>query len=109
MRGPSEAAAQVLQGPIRQAPHGVLGSIQIGGDGPERIPGKEVALRQQMTVPLHRVVLDKPIPTGARFALTAQVWYYDSDAQGRAIGTDGGRHGRVTGTFFHAIARRESE
>jgi cobyrinic acid a,c-diamide synthase len=32
-----------------------------------------------------------------------------ADAQGRAIGTDGGRRGRVTGTFFHAIARRESE
>jgi cobyrinic acid a,c-diamide synthase len=30
-----------------------------------------------------------------------------ADAQGRAIGTDGGRRGRVTGTFFHAIARRE--
>jgi hypothetical protein len=45
--------------------------------------GKEVALRQQMTVPLNRVVLDDPIPTGARFAVTAQVWYYDSDAQGR--------------------------
>jgi hypothetical protein len=46
-------------------------------------PGKEVALRQQMAVPISRVVLDGPIPTGARFALTAQVWYYDSDAQGR--------------------------
>jgi cobyrinic acid a,c-diamide synthase len=32
-----------------------------------------------------------------------------ADAQGRAIGTDGGRRGRVTGTFFHAIARRETE
>jgi cobyrinic acid a,c-diamide synthase len=32
-----------------------------------------------------------------------------ADAQGRAIGTDGGRRGRVTGTFFHAIARKESE
>jgi cobyrinic acid a,c-diamide synthase len=32
-----------------------------------------------------------------------------ADAQGRAIGTDGGRRGRVTGTFFHAIARREIE
>jgi hypothetical protein len=46
-------------------------------------PGKEVALRQQMTVPLNRVVLNKPIPAGARFTLTVQVWYYDSDAQGR--------------------------
>jgi cobyrinic acid a,c-diamide synthase len=32
-----------------------------------------------------------------------------ADAQGRTIGTDGGRRGRVTGTFFHAIARRETE
>jgi cobyrinic acid a,c-diamide synthase len=32
-----------------------------------------------------------------------------ADAQGRAIGTDGGRRGRVTGTFFHAIARQQSE
>jgi cobyrinic acid a,c-diamide synthase len=28
-----------------------------------------------------------------------------ADAQGRSVGTDGGRRGRVTGTFFHAIAR----
>jgi len=26
------------------------------------------------------------------------------DAAGRAIGPSGGRRGRVTGTFFHAIA-----
>jgi cobyrinic acid a,c-diamide synthase len=32
-----------------------------------------------------------------------------ADAQGRAIGTDGGRRGRVTGTFFHAIASRGIE
>src|SRR6266511_3759285 len=30
-----------------------------------------------------------------------------TDARGRAVGTDGGRRGRVTGTFFHAIARKE--
>jgi len=30
-----------------------------------------------------------------------------TDAQGRVVGTDGGRRGRVTGTFFHAIARKE--
>jgi cobyrinic acid a,c-diamide synthase len=30
-----------------------------------------------------------------------------TDAQGRAVGADGGRRGRVTGTFFHAIARKE--
>jgi cobyrinic acid a,c-diamide synthase len=27
-----------------------------------------------------------------------------ADAQGRALGSAGGRRGRVTGTFFHAIA-----
>jgi cobyrinic acid a,c-diamide synthase len=32
-----------------------------------------------------------------------------ADAQGRAIGSAGGRRGWVTGTFFHAIARREIE
>src|SRR5438067_2207566 len=47
-------------------------------------PGKEVPLRQQMTVPLNRVVLEGRVPAGARFTLTAQVWYYDSDAQGRS-------------------------
>jgi hypothetical protein len=45
--------------------------------------GKEVALRQQMTVPLNRVVLDGKVPEGARFTVSAEVWYYDSDAQGR--------------------------
>jgi hypothetical protein len=60
-------------------------------------PGKEVALRQQMTVPVNRVVLDDPIPPGARFTLTAQVWYYDSDAQGRAA-VSTGLKGPVKGT-----------
>jgi hypothetical protein len=46
-------------------------------------PGKEVPLRQQMSLPLNHVTLDGPIPAGARFTLTVQVWYYDSDAQGR--------------------------
>jgi cobyrinic acid a,c-diamide synthase len=32
-----------------------------------------------------------------------------ADAQGRSVGTGGGRRGRVTGTFFHAIARKEME
>jgi hypothetical protein len=54
-------------------------------------PGKEVALRQQMTVPLNRVVLNKPLPTGARFTMTVQVWYYDSDAQGRPNSSAGVR------------------
>ena len=30
-----------------------------------------------------------------------------TDAQGQAVGLDGGRRARVTGTFFHAIARKE--
>jgi cobyrinic acid a,c-diamide synthase len=29
------------------------------------------------------------------------------DAEGTALGPSGGRRGRVTGTFFHAIAREE--
>ncbi len=32
-----------------------------------------------------------------------------ADAQGRSVGTAGGRRGLVTGTFFHAIARKEME
>jgi len=32
-----------------------------------------------------------------------------ADAQGRSVGTAGGRRGFVTGTFFHAIARKEME
>ena len=31
-----------------------------------------------------------------------------SDAQGRVLGTSGGRRGRVSGTFFHAIAAEDS-
>src|SRR5215831_13657124 len=62
----------------------VAEKLRLGYPKLEYRSGKEVALRQQMTVPLNRVVLDGPIPAGARFALTAQVWYYDSDAQGRA-------------------------
>jgi len=30
-----------------------------------------------------------------------------ADAQGRSVGTAGGRRGHVTGTFFHAIAHKE--
>jgi cobyrinic acid a,c-diamide synthase len=30
-----------------------------------------------------------------------------ADAEGRALGMTGGRHGRVSGTFFHAIAMTE--
>ena len=32
-----------------------------------------------------------------------------ADAQGRSVGTAGGRRGHVTGTFFHAIAHKEME
>ena len=32
-----------------------------------------------------------------------------ADAQGRSVGVAGGRRGFVTGTFFHAIARKEME
>jgi hypothetical protein len=59
--------------------------------------GKEVALRGQMTVPLNRVLLDGPIPADARFALTVQVWYCDSDAQGRP-NTHAGVKGPVKAT-----------
>jgi hypothetical protein len=58
--------------------------LELGYPRLEYRPGKEVALRQQMTVPLNRIQLDGPIPLGAQFTLTAQVWYCDSDAQGRA-------------------------
>jgi hypothetical protein len=61
----------------------VAEKLRLGYPKLEYRSGKEVALRQQMTVPLTRVVLKDPIPPGARFALTVQVWYYDSDAQGR--------------------------
>jgi hypothetical protein len=57
--------------------------LKLGYPKLEYRPGKEVALRQQMTVPLNRVVLDGPMPPGARFTLSVQVWYYDSDSQGR--------------------------
>jgi hypothetical protein len=60
-------------------------------------PGKEVALRQQMAVPLNRVVLDDPVPAGTRFILTVHVWYYDSDAQGRP-NVNAGLKGPVSAT-----------
>jgi hypothetical protein len=66
-------------------------------------PGKEVALRGQMAVPISRVALDGPIPAGARFALTAQVWYYDSDAQGRPNGGAGVK-GPVKATSLLTLA-----
>jgi formylglycine-generating enzyme required for sulfatase activity len=57
--------------------------LKLGYPRFEYKPGKEVPLRQEMGVPLSRVVLDGPVPTGARFTVTTQVWYFDSDAQGR--------------------------
>jgi len=58
-------------------------------------PGKEVALRQQMSVPINRCVLEGKVPGGAAFGLTVQVWYLDSDAQGRP-NTSAGVKGPVT-------------
>src|SRR2546423_3542631 len=71
--------------PVASAGEGerIAAKLALGYPKLEYRPGKEVALRQQMTVPVSRVVLDGPAPAGAVFALTAQVWYYDSDAQGR--------------------------
>src|SRR5262249_30108674 len=69
--------------PLQGETYRVAEKLRLGYPKLEYRSGKEVALRQQMTVPLNRVVLEEPIPTGARFALTVQVWYYDSDAQGR--------------------------
>jgi hypothetical protein len=66
-------------------------------------PGKEVPLRQQMTVPLNRVVLEGRVPAGARFTLTAQVWYYDSDAQGRS-NAGAGVKGPVRATSVLALS-----
>src|SRR5262249_10877874 len=69
-------------------------------------PGKEVALRQQMTVPLNRVVLEGKIPPGARFTMTVEVWYYDSDAQGRP-NTSLGVQGPVKHTSVLLLASPE--
>jgi hypothetical protein len=65
--------------------------------------GKEVPLRQQMSLPLNRVSLEGPIPPSARFTLTIQVWYFDSDAQGRA-NTSGGLKGPVKATVVLTAA-----
>jgi hypothetical protein len=73
--------------------------LKLGYPRLEYRAGKEVALRQQMSVPLNRVVLDAPVPSEARFTLTVQVWYFDSDAQGRpnnAIGVKGPVQATVT-------------
>jgi hypothetical protein len=69
--------------PLQGETYRVAERLRLGYPKLEYRSGKEVALRQQMTVPLNRVVLEEPIPAGARFALAVQVWYYDSDAQGR--------------------------
>src|SRR6516165_2160576 len=73
------------EGDVKQ----IAAKLALGYPKLEYRPGKEVALRQQMAVPISRIVLDGPVPAGARFALTANVWYYDSDAQGRPNGGAG--------------------
>jgi hypothetical protein len=69
----------------------VADKLKLGYPKLEYRSGKEVALRQQMTVPLNRVVLDGPLPAGARFTMTVQVWYFDSDGQGRPNASAGVR------------------
>jgi cobyrinic acid a,c-diamide synthase len=67
-----------------------------------------------------RLLADSPLGTagavlrGHEFHYAALVSHGDdapllalADGQGQEIGTAGGRRGHVTGTFFHAIARRE--
>jgi hypothetical protein len=81
----------------------IAAKLALGYPKLEYRPGKEVALRQQMTVPVSRVVLDGPVPAGARFTLTAQVWYFDSDAQGRPNGGSGAR-GPVKSTSVLTLA-----
>src|SRR5919204_3538555 len=87
------SSTQAHQGEV----YAIAQKLKLGYPKLEYRAGKEVALRQQMTVPLNRVVLDSPVPAGARFALTAQVWFYDSDAQGRP-NTGAGLKGPVKGT-----------
>jgi hypothetical protein len=86
------SSTQANQGEVHQ----IAQRLKLGYPKLEYRAGKEVALRQQMTVPLNRILLDHPIPSGARFALTVQVWYYDSDAQGRA-NLDAGLKGPAKG------------
>src|SRR5919206_2944512 len=73
------SSTQAHQGEV----YAIAQRLKLGYPGLEYRAGKEVALRQQMTVPLNRVRLEERVPAGARFTLTVQVWYYDSDAQGR--------------------------
>jgi hypothetical protein len=87
------SSPQLQPGVIHQAAE----KLRAGYPRLEYRAGKEVPLRQQMSVPLNRVVLDDPIPAHARFALTVQVWYYDSDAQGRPH-TGGGLKGPAKAT-----------
>jgi hypothetical protein len=61
----------------------VADKLRLGYPSLEYRPGKEVALRQQMTVPINRVVLEGKVAAGVAFTMTVQVWYLDSDAQGR--------------------------
>src|SRR5262249_10333448 len=84
----------------------IAGRLKFGYPKLDYRPGKEVALRQQMTVPLNRVVLEGKIPPGARFTMTVEVWYYDSDAQGRP-NTSLGVQGRVKHTSVLLLASPE--
>src|SRR5262245_42146315 len=76
-----EVVARAVPGAAAGEGDRIAAKLALGYPKLEYRPGKEVALRQQMSVPTSRVVLDGPAPAGAVFALTAQVWYYDSDAQ----------------------------
>src|SRR5262245_51279858 len=87
------SSTQPQQGEVYRAAE----KLRLGYPKLEYRSGKEVALRQQMSVPLNRVILEDPIPPGARFALTVQVWYYDSDAQGRP-NVSAGLRGPVRGS-----------
>jgi hypothetical protein len=89
--------------PLQGETYRVAEKLKLGYPKLEYRAGKEVALRQQMTVPLNRVVLAEPLPEGARFALTVQVWYYDSDAQGRPNAA-AGLKGPVKGSSILAPA-----
>jgi hypothetical protein len=85
----------------------IAGKLKLGYPKLDYRPGKEVALRQQMTVPLNRVFLDERIPAGARFHLTVQVWYYDSDARG-SPNTAAGLKGPVKATSVLLAAGQHS-
>jgi hypothetical protein len=61
----------------------VAEKLKLGYPSLEYRSGKEVALRQQMSVPINRVLLEGKPPAGSQFTMTVQVWYLESDAHGR--------------------------